>query len=116
MNRFSLLLFLLALPSFAQQGNTLIDWLTSVQAIEASLATGNDDASAIAELRALPREIVAASEIQTAGLELPRDACWHYRGVELQVGLNNLLDRNYVLVQGYPGAGRNFYTNLRYRF
>ncbi len=39
-----------------------------------------------------------------------------FRGAELQIGLNNLLDRNYVLVQGYPEAGRNFYINGRYRF
>lgn len=39
-----------------------------------------------------------------------------YRSVELQAGLNNLLDRNYFYVQGYPEAGRNFYANLRYRF
>lgn len=39
-----------------------------------------------------------------------------YRSAELQAGLNNLLDRNYSYVQGYPEAGRNFYVNLRYRF
>ncbi|MEI9812643.1 MAG: TonB-dependent receptor [Acidobacteriota bacterium] len=39
-----------------------------------------------------------------------------YRAAELQAGVNNLLDRNYFYVQGYPEAGRNFYVNLRYRF
>jgi iron complex outermembrane receptor protein len=39
-----------------------------------------------------------------------------YRQVELQAGINNLLDRDYFLVQGYPEAGRNVYVNLRYRF
>jgi iron complex outermembrane receptor protein len=39
-----------------------------------------------------------------------------WRVTELQAGVNNLLDRNYTYVQGYPEAGRNFYVNLRYRF
>lgn len=39
-----------------------------------------------------------------------------YRQAELQAGINNLFDRDYFLVQGYPEAGRNFYVNLRYRF
>ncbi|HYO80925.1 MAG TPA: TonB-dependent receptor [Bryobacteraceae bacterium] len=39
-----------------------------------------------------------------------------YRAVELQSGVNNLFDRNYVYVPGYPEAGRNWYVNLRYRF
>lgn len=39
-----------------------------------------------------------------------------YRGVDLQVGLNNLFDRNYLLQDGYPEAGRAAYVNLRYRY
>lgn len=39
-----------------------------------------------------------------------------YRDSEIQAGINNLLDRNYFYVQGYPEAGRNAYVNLRYRF
>lgn len=39
-----------------------------------------------------------------------------FRDGEIQAGINNLLDRNYFYVQGYPEAGRNFYINLRYRF
>lgn len=39
-----------------------------------------------------------------------------FREAELQAGVNNLFDRNYYLVQGYPEAGRNVYVNLRYRF
>lgn len=39
-----------------------------------------------------------------------------YRQAEVQVGINNLFDRNYFLVDGYPEAGRNFFLNLRYRF
>jgi len=34
----------------------------------------------------------------------------------LQGGIKNLLDRNYYYQEGYPEAGRNFYTNLRFRF
>ncbi len=39
-----------------------------------------------------------------------------YRQVEVQAGINNLFDRNYFLVQGYPETGRSLYLNLRYRF
>ena len=39
-----------------------------------------------------------------------------YRGIELQAGVNNLFDRNYAIVDGYPEAGRTAYVNLRYRF
>lgn len=39
-----------------------------------------------------------------------------YRNTDLQVGVNNLFDRNYFIVDGYPEAGRNAFINLRYRF
>lgn len=39
-----------------------------------------------------------------------------YRQVELQAGVGNVADRNFVLVDGYPEAGRMFYANLRYGF
>lgn len=39
-----------------------------------------------------------------------------YRQIELQAGVHNAFDRNYLLVDGYPEAGRTVYVNLRYRF
>lgn len=39
---------------------------------------------------------------------------WKYFSVE--GGVNNLLDRNYSLVEGYPEPGRNYFVNLRYRY
>jgi iron complex outermembrane receptor protein len=39
-----------------------------------------------------------------------------YKQVELQMGIANLFDRNYILVDGYPEEGRTGYINLRYRF
>lgn len=39
-----------------------------------------------------------------------------YRNAEVQAGVNNLFDRNYFIVDGYPEAGRTAYVNLRYRF
>lgn len=39
-----------------------------------------------------------------------------YRQIELQAGLQNAFDRNYILVDGYPEAGRTAYVNFRYRF
>jgi len=38
------------------------------------------------------------------------------RGLEIQVGVGNLFDRNYWLLEGYPEPGRHGYVNLRYRF
>ena len=34
----------------------------------------------------------------------------------LEAGINNLLDRNYALSDGYPEAGRNYFFQARYRF
>ena len=39
-----------------------------------------------------------------------------YKQTEVQAGIANLFDRNYILVDGYPEAGRTAYVNLRYRF
>lgn len=39
---------------------------------------------------------------------------WKYFSVE--VGINNLLDKNYALVEGYPEMGRNYFTNLIYKY
>jgi outer membrane cobalamin receptor len=30
--------------------------------------------------------------------------------------VNNILDANYSLLEGYPEPGRNYYTNLSYDF
>ena len=38
---------------------------------------------------------------------------WRYFSVE--AGINNIADRNYTLVEGYPEAGRNYFVNLVYR-
>jgi iron complex outermembrane receptor protein len=35
---------------------------------------------------------------------------------ETQVGVRNLLDRNYFYTAGYPEEGRNWFLNLRYRY
>lgn len=38
------------------------------------------------------------------------------RGLTLSVGVQNLFDKNYVLQEGYPEAGRSWYANARYEF
>ncbi|HVY05469.1 MAG TPA: TonB-dependent receptor [Burkholderiales bacterium] len=35
---------------------------------------------------------------------------------EVEFGVNNLLDRNYEYIEGYPEEGRNYFLNLLYRF
>lgn len=39
---------------------------------------------------------------------------WKYFSVE--GGVNNIFDRNYALVEGYPEPGRNYFVSLRYRY
>lgn len=39
---------------------------------------------------------------------------WKYFSIE--GGVNNIFDRNYSLVEGYPGPGRNYFVNLRYSY
>ena len=39
-----------------------------------------------------------------------------YAGLKLQIGANNLFDRNYYYREGYPRAGRNWFLNMKYRF
>jgi iron complex outermembrane receptor protein len=57
--------------------------------------------------------IFPASRFVTAdwGLTIPLSHI-----ASLQGGIKNVLDRNYYYQEGYPEAGRNFYTNLRFRF
>lgn len=35
-----------------------------------------------------------------------------YKFLSAEAGLNNIFDRNYTLVEGFPEAGRNFFVNL----
>jgi iron complex outermembrane recepter protein len=37
-------------------------------------------------------------------------------GAAVQIGVKNLLDRNYYFWEGFPEAGRNWYLTLRYTF
>jgi iron complex outermembrane receptor protein len=39
-----------------------------------------------------------------------------HAGISAQVGVRNLLDRDYYYTPGFPEPGRNWYLNLRYRF
>ena len=39
-----------------------------------------------------------------------------YKRIMAQMGVKNVLDRNYYYVAGYPEIGRNWYLNLRYQF
>ena len=38
------------------------------------------------------------------------------RGFAVSAGVQNLLDENYELTEGYPEEGRNYYANVSYRF
>jgi len=38
------------------------------------------------------------------------------KDLTLEAGVNNLLDRNYALTEGYPEPGRNYFFQARYRF
>jgi iron complex outermembrane receptor protein len=38
------------------------------------------------------------------------------KGFSIEGGVNNLFDRNYTLVEGYPEEGRNYFANLIYNY
>lgn len=38
------------------------------------------------------------------------------KGLQIEAGVRNLLDKNYALSEGFPMAGRTFFSNLTYRF
>lgn len=38
------------------------------------------------------------------------------KGVIIEGGVTNIFDRDYALTDGYPEAGRSFFTNLTYKF
>ncbi|MBP7527214.1 MAG: TonB-dependent receptor [Syntrophorhabdaceae bacterium] len=38
------------------------------------------------------------------------------KGLTIEGGVSNIFDRDYALAEGYPEAGRSFYSNLVYKF
>lgn len=36
------------------------------------------------------------------------------KNFSLEAGINNIFDKNYSLVEGYPEEGRNFFVTLRF--
>ena len=38
------------------------------------------------------------------------------KGLQIEGGVMNLMDEDYAFDEGYPQAGRTFFTNLTYRF
>lgn len=39
-----------------------------------------------------------------------------YKFISVEGGINNIFDRNYSLVEGFPEAGRNFFVNLVFNY
>jgi len=35
-------------------------------------------------------------------------------GLSVEAGINNIFDRNYVIAEGFPEVGRNYFLNLHY--
>ncbi|OPY68188.1 MAG: Colicin I receptor precursor [Syntrophorhabdus sp. PtaU1.Bin002] len=38
------------------------------------------------------------------------------KGLQIEAGVRNVLDKNYTLYEGFPMSGRTFFSNLTYRF
>ncbi|HEX4985188.1 MAG TPA: TonB-dependent receptor [Burkholderiales bacterium] len=54
-----------------------------------------------------------ASEFGIANAKL----AWNVvRNTDVELGVNNIFDRNYEYVEGYPEEGRNYFLNLLYKF
>ncbi len=44
-------------------------------------------------------------------------AAWEFlKGLRIEGGVSNIFDRDYALSEGYPEAGRSFFSNLVYKF
>jgi len=39
-----------------------------------------------------------------------------YKFISVEGGINNIFDKNYSLVEGFPEAGRNFFVNLVFNY
>ncbi|SEI38323.1 iron complex outermembrane recepter protein [Dyadobacter sp. SG02] len=39
-----------------------------------------------------------------------------YKFISAEAGINNIFDKNYTLVEGFPEAGRNFFVNLVFNY
>ncbi|ACT96534.1 TonB-dependent receptor plug domain-containing protein [Dyadobacter fermentans] len=39
-----------------------------------------------------------------------------YKFISTEAGINNILDKNYTLIEGFPEAGRNFFINLVFNY
>jgi len=63
--------------------------------------------------RTVPQNLPYASSYQTVdiGTMIPLSG-----GFSLQLGVKNLLDRDYYYTAGYPEMGRNWYLNGRFKF
>lgn len=54
-----------------------------------------------------------ASEFGIANVKL----AWNVvRNTNVEFGVNNLFDRNYEYIEGYPEEGRNYFLNILYKF
>lgn len=38
------------------------------------------------------------------------------KGFSIEGGVNNLFDKNYTLVEGFPEAGRNYFANVIFSY
>jgi iron complex outermembrane receptor protein len=54
-----------------------------------------------------------AGDFAMANIKLAYDIT---RAVAVEIGANNLFDENYLVEDGYHGAGRNYFTNVRVTF
>lgn len=44
-----------------------------------------------------------------------KGSVWIHKFIMLEGGINNMFDKNYSLVEGFPEAGRNFFVNVVFR-
>jgi iron complex outermembrane receptor protein len=75
--------------------------------------------SLIADIEYNSQRYSSSNGVETAGAFAVANfkAAYEFlKGLTIEGGVSNIFDRDYVLAEGYPEAGRGFFSNLVYKF
>ena len=75
--------------------------------------------SLIADIEYNSQRYSSSNGVETAGAFAVANfkAAYEFlKGLSIEGGVSNIFDRDYALAEGYPEAGRGFFSNLVYKF